>query len=154
MDKFSVDYQVLGKKIEKKKAYRFEEVKDRLEKVAFDVVRFKDSDDIDGLWQIQATDDGEVIVAMYADEKPLESKSSWKVLADKTGSNLSIFYKSEPVVKMAAASLGIPCDDTDLLCRTLTDGLDKNVVMRNAFINELSVEERDILLQKHPELNS
>ena len=34
-----------------KKAYKYREVQDRLERVAFDVVRFKDDDNLSHLWQ-------------------------------------------------------------------------------------------------------
>ena len=61
MDKHSVNYDNMNKKLTEKKAYKFNDVKDRLIKVAFDVVKFKDSDNIDGLWQVQSSDDGEVI---------------------------------------------------------------------------------------------
>ena len=63
MNKFAVDYNSLESELTPRPQYfRYDDVKDRLRKVAFDVVRFKDGDDISGLWQIQQTDEGEVIL--------------------------------------------------------------------------------------------
>ena len=79
MKKFAIDVDSLENKLQKKTAYRLEDVKDKVRKVAFDVVRFVDNDaTIDGLWQIQKHDDGEYIVAMYEDKPmaPVE-KMSW-----------------------------------------------------------------------------
>lgn len=152
MDKFAVDYQVLGQKMTERKVYRFEDVKDRLVKVAFDVVRFREDDNIDGLWQIQATDDGELIVAMYEEEPGLESKSNdWAAVADKTGSVINVFYKTEPVMKFAASSVGI--EDVSNLVETLPKSLSENTNLRQAMLNELPLEEKAALLAKYPELN-
>jgi hypothetical protein len=63
MPKFSVDYSGLENKIYKK-AYRLADVKDQLETVAFDIVRFKDNDKGAELWQVQSADDGDYIVAL------------------------------------------------------------------------------------------
>lgn len=154
MDKFAVDYQVLGQKMTERKVYRFEDVKDRLVKVAFDVVRFRDDDNIDGLWQIQATDDGELIVATYEEQPGLESKSSdWAAVADKTGSVINVFYKSEPVMKFASSSIGITEKEVPSLIETLPTSLSENINLRQAMLNELPLEEKAALLAKYPELN-
>ena len=55
MKKFAVGYASLQSSLEKPKVYKLEDVKDKIKKVVFDVVRFLDSDNIDGLWQIQHT---------------------------------------------------------------------------------------------------
>lgn len=155
MDKFSLDYGYLDKKINQKKTYRFNDVKDRLEKVAFDVVRFKDSDNIDGLWQIQATDDGEVIVAMYEDmpSKSAEKKSNWQALSDKVGSVVNIFYNGYPILKVSTASLGVKTlADVELLSEAIVDGLSESVALRSSLLGQLSTEERKELLNKYPEI--
>jgi hypothetical protein len=154
MDKFSVDYGTLGEQMTQRKAYRFKDVKDRLVKVAFDIVRFRDTDNIDGLWQIQATDDGEVIVAMYeqAPEKLEAKASNWAAVADKTGS-VNVFYKDEPIMRFASAKIGIPADGIPLLVESLPEKLEKNASLRKAMLNEISPEERKDILAKYPELN-
>ena len=50
MSKFSVNYSNLSDQIYKK-AYKLSEVKEQLETVAFDIVRFKDGDKSADLWQ-------------------------------------------------------------------------------------------------------
>lgn len=158
MNKFSVDYQSLQSKLEKKKAYRLSEVQDKIKKVAFDVVRFVDSDNIDGLWQIQHLNDGDYIVAMYSDDTNSESpvtKSStdWSVIADKTGSHLNFFYKGTPVTRLSLASLGIPSSDSGLVTNYLPIRLASNPKLVSGLLQELSLEERKDLLTKYPELN-
>ena len=64
MSKFAINYSSLENTIYKK-AYRLEDVKDRIERVAFDVVRFKDDDNGANLWQVQSSDDGDYIVSIY-----------------------------------------------------------------------------------------
>ena len=94
MDKFAVDYSTIEKDLNRPKFYKYEDVKDKLVKVAFDVVRFMDTnEDIDGLWQIQKTDDGEVIVAMYdtPDSKEIKAESDWHVFPDRKNASINIF---------------------------------------------------------------
>ena len=86
MSKYSIDYSGLAKLT--KKAYRLSDVKDQLETIAFDVVRFKDGDHGAELWQVQSSDDGDYIVALYDEEEaaPVEKTASkappsaWSVL--------------------------------------------------------------------------
>ena len=67
MPKFSLDYNQIADIINKRK-YALEDVKDKIVKVAFDIVRFKDSD-LNQLWQIHHTDDGDYITALYDEEE-------------------------------------------------------------------------------------
>lgn len=157
MNKFSVDYQKLEGKLEYKKAYKLSEVQDKIKKVAFDVVRFIDSDNIDGLWQIQHGADGDYIVAMYNDgaEESAVTKSSsdWGVVADKSGDNINVFYKGTPIARLALSSLGIPKEDSSLVTSYLPVRLANNPRLVSGLLQELSVEERKELLTKYPELN-
>lgn len=155
MDKFPVDYSHLDNSLNPKKVYRLADVKDRIRKVAFDVVRFVDSENIDGLWQIQECDDGEYIVATYDGEDVQTEKTSsdWTVMSDKTGENLSVFYKDIPVKKVATASCGIPKEEAYLVCTYLPQKLASNTTLRSGLLNELSADEKAELLSKYPELN-
>lgn len=154
MNKFSVDYEHLDKKLHQKKFYRYQDVKDHLIKVAFDVVRFRDSDEIDGLWKIEHTDDGDMIVAMYENPKEnLEAKSSWSVVPDKTGIYINLFYKNDPIVRLASSDLGIPKDEISSIAETLPNSLASNINLRKSLFKELSKEERLNLFSKYPELN-
>ena len=155
MDTFTDnDYEVLSRKLTAKKAFKYEDVKDRLIKIAFDIVRFRDADaSIDGLWQIQNTDDGEIIVATYEDPSvALEVKSSWAALADKTGSSINIFYKDQFIKKLASKDIG---NDIDIkkLSEHLPESLEANKSLREAFINNfLTNDEREAFLSSNPEL--
>lgn len=153
MDKHSVNYDNMNKKLTEKKAYKFNDVKDRLIKVAFDVVKFKDSSDIDGLWQVQSSDDGEVIVALYEETPKLETKSSWSAVADKTASYVHVFYKNEPVIKLASANFGVTSkEDSVSFVENLPKILAENVGIRSSLLNELSAEDRKSFTTKYPEL--
>jgi len=155
MNKFAVDYSTLEGHFNRKKAYRLSDVKDKIRKVAFDVVRFVDSDNIDGLWQIQHTDDGDYIVAMYDDgeEKTEKSSSDWSVLTDKRAENIHIFYKNTPVTKVASASLGVPADEVSFVCEYLPEKLASNKRLLVGLLSDLSSEDRKRLYEAHPEFN-
>ncbi len=149
------DYKVLNDKLTAKKAFKYEDVKHRLVKIAFDIVRFRDADaSIDGLWQIQNTDDGEVIVACY-EEKPaeLEVKSNWKTLLDKTATNINVFYKDEFLTKFSSSDISDTNIDIEKLSEHLPESLETNQSLRKAFLNNLlTSDERETFLSKHPEL--
>src|SRR5271165_2267994 len=112
MPKFNIDYSGLTHQI-CKKAYRLSDVKDRLETVAFDVVRFKDSDKSADLWQVQSADDGEYIVALYQPEEEEKTAALWEVVVNKTASVLRVSYKGDPLVIVSASRMGIPRSELD-----------------------------------------
>lgn len=156
----SIDLQFLEQKLAKKTQYKYEDVKHKLVKVAWDIVQFKPSEeDIDGLWQIKNTPDGEVIVAMYS-EDGLTSESSVKTASDNTvwqvikssSNDINIFYKDSFVSKISTASLEIPSDELDGFCSSVKQTLanDKEVVRK--ITSEMSTQDRLDLFKKHPEL--
>jgi hypothetical protein len=165
MNKFAMDYTSLQNNLEKKKAYKLEEVKDKIKKVAFDVVRFIDSDNIDGLWQIQHTNEGDYIVAMYGqdgDVPVVKSSSSvvksssvieWNVIADRSGENLNFFYKGTPITRLATASLGVSPSEASFVTSYLPTKLANNPKLVMGLLQEVPSKERQELLTKHPELN-
>lgn len=156
VEKFSVNFSELQQQLRPKKpAYKYADVKDRLVKVAFDVVRFMDADNIDGLWQIQETDDGEVIVAMYdessAQDKPTEKTAGWSAMPDRAG-NVNVFYHETPVAKVSLASLGMTDEDPGSVGKTLSEKLALNSSLRVSFLGTLSREDREALFRAYPEL--
>lgn len=156
MDKFSVNFKTLEESLKPQAPiFRFEDVKHRLKKVAFDIVRFVDSDDIDGLWQIKHTDEGDVIVAMYSDhsdvEKTASGKSDWQAVADRLG-NINLFYKSSPVTKVSLAKMGMSDEDPHSICTVLSEKLTTNTKLLKGLLASLSAEERNDLFGVHPEL--
>jgi len=152
MTKFAVDYTGVENKIYKK-AYRLADVKDQLETVAFDIVRFKDQDKGAELWQVQSADDGDYIVAIYDnDAEEMKSEAAWDVFVSKTAGDLQISYKGEPLVKVAASKLGIPAKELHKVSSYLPTKLAENKKLVNALLNQLSPSAKKEVLLKYPEL--
>lgn len=150
MSKFSLDYDALSDQVEKKR-FKLSEVRHRLEKVAFDVVRFKDGEP-EQLWQIQNGDDGDYIVALYEGESELSKEAAWGVRLSKTAAAVHVFYKGEPMVKLAAAKLGIPEGEIEMLPKYLPRKLASNSNLVKALLGEMSPAARDEFIRKYPEL--
>lgn len=151
MPKFSVDYSGLENKIYKK-AYRLADVKDQLETVAFDIVRFKDNDKGADLWQVQSADDGDYIVALYNGDPEEKVASLWDVVVTKTAGNLQVSYKGDPIVRVAASKLGIPFSELERIPSYLPEKLAENKKLVKALLNELSTSAKNEVLKKYPEL--
>lgn len=157
MDKFLVDFTKLDTKVNGPKVFKLADVQDRIQKVAFDVVRFRDNADTDQLWKIEDSSDGPVIVAMYDSELADEVKvaeasasgSDWGAIAD-SATSVNVFYKGEAVKRIVASDVGI--DDVSLLCRWLPTKLASDKGFRSSLVSEMSKESRDFLLSKYPEL--
>jgi hypothetical protein len=150
MSKFSVDYSGLENQLIKK-AYRLNDVKDKVEKVAFDIVRFKDGDKAADLWQIHSTEDGDYIIALYQDSEE-KTASCWDVLLSKNGSDLQISYKGDPLIKLSASQLGIPNFELDKVEQYLPKKLSENKKLVKALLNQLSSTAKEQVLGKYPEL--
>ena len=154
MPKFSIDYSNLAGSITKK-AYRLSDVKDQLEAVAFDVVRFKDADKGADLWQVQSADDGDYIVALYDDEDDVVEKTAsnpWGVFVTKNGHDLQISYKGDPLVRLASSKLGIPSTELHRAEQYLPEKLASNKKLVKALLSELSETARHEVSKRYPEL--
>lgn len=153
MPRFSIDYSGLANQITKK-AYRLSDVKDQLETVAFDVVRFKDGDKGAELWQIQSADDGDYIVALYDEEveKTASAANPWGVYVATNGHDLQISYKGDPLVRFAASKLGIPSTELHRAEQYLPEKLATNKKLVKALLSELSETARLELSKRYPEL--
>lgn len=149
MPKFNVDYSNLENKIYKK-AYKLSDVQEQLESVAFDIVRFKDSDKNADLWQVQCADDGEYIVALYEEEK--KTASPWQVSINKIAGDLQVSYKGDPLVKVAASKLGIPSSEITQIPDYLPNKLAENKKLVRALLSELSLSAKNEIFKKYPEL--
>lgn len=150
MSKFLLDYSKLENRL-CKRAYRLSDVKDQLETVAFDIVRFKDADKGADLWQVQSADDGEYIVALY---QPDEEKIAvvWDVRLSKTAGELQISYKGDPLVRIAASRLGIPRAELGKVEEYLPTKLASNKKLVQALLRELPESTKKEVLNKYPEL--
>lgn len=151
MPKFSVDYSNLADTITKR-AYKLSDVKDQLETVAFDVVRFKDNDKSADLWQVQSADDGEYIVALYQPDEEEKTAALWNVRVNKVASALEVAYKGDPLVSVGANRLGIPHSELEKVPSYLPTKLANNKKLVKALLSELSESSRQAVLTKYPEL--
>jgi hypothetical protein len=157
MSKFSVDYNGL-ENVLYKKSYKLSEVQDRIEKVAFDVVRFKDSDKRSLLWQIQSADDGDYIVAMYDEndgdviKEASLSADNWEVSLSKNSFDLQFYYKGEPVIKVASHKLGISKEEISSVPSYLPKKLSENKKLASSLLNLLGEPAKKVILSKYPEL--
>lgn len=149
MSKNDIDYLSLENKFYKK-AYKLSEVQDRLETVAFDIVRFRDGDDSANLWKIQDADDGQYIVALY--EQDDVKTSDWDVAVSKTASHIQVSYKGDPIVKIASSKLGIPPNELYKAQSYLPNKLSENKKLVKALLNELGESAKKEVLNKYPEL--
>lgn len=155
MTKFALDFEQLEKKIAAKKAYKLEDVQGKIKKIAFDVVRFIDSDNIDNLWRIEHGPEGDYIVAMYDEEtSELEKKASlnWEVILDNSNKNVSVFYKATPIVRLATDKLGLDSDSVKELPYFLPAKLASNQELVKSLLNEVEIRQRHELYNQYPEL--
>lgn len=158
MDKYAINYAELKSNIDRPKYYKYEDVKHRLIRVAYDVVKFQDAnEDIDGLWQIQTTNDGEVIVAMYdAPEsqatESIKTESSWAVIPDQNNASMNVFYKGNAIHRIASAQIGVPSQDLPDFCVNVAAKLDANEDFRRSLLEDIPVNERMAIFSKYPEL--
>ena len=152
MNKFAVDYSSIENTVYKK-AYRLSDVKNQIEVVAFDIVKFKDDDKGADLWQIQSSDDGDYIVALYQNEEDKkEGACNWDVCLNKVANDIQISYKGDPLVKIAANKLGIPNSEIGKVEGYLPAKLAENKKLVKALLNELGETAKKQVLSKYPEL--
>lgn len=151
MSKFSMDYSGLANNLVKK-AFKLSDVKDRLEVVAFDVVRFKDDDEGANLWQVQKAEDGDYIVALYQPDEETKTASEWSVLVSKASGDLQVSYKGDPIVRIASSKLGIPSSEIHQVPGYLPNKLATNKKLVKSLLNMLSEQTKKAVLNKYPEL--
>jgi hypothetical protein len=152
MREYTVDLTHLDNTLNKR-TYKYADVAHRLEKIAFDVVRFTDGDEKSRLWQVQSAEDGDYIVCLYQDEEELPKTSAWEVVLSKSAQTVNVFYKGEQIVALAADKLGIPASELGLVERYLPEKLATNPALVQSLLNELPANTRQAVLAKHRELS-
>lgn len=151
MPKFNVNYSKLFNDLSKK-SYKLSDVADKIEKVAFDVVRFRDDDVAANLWEIQSADDGDYIVAKYDSvEDNKKVASNWDVMLNKSGSALVIFYKDYEITKVAKEKLD-KNTDLNLAVKVLKDKLGSSKELVNSLFKEIDSDTKKVIYTKFPEL--
>ena len=147
MRNFSINYKDLDEKINIK-SFPYKQVQHKLKKVAFDVVKFND-DAIDGLWKIEKSPDGEIIVALYDASFHKEAATNdWQIAADYSKNELSFIYKNEPIAKISMLDIGIEPKNIDNILSWLPNRISKNSNLRKYILKFANFE----LSNKFPEL--
>lgn len=138
MQNFSVDLNQINEALNKK-AFKYEDVKHKLKKVAFDVVRFFDEPETGGLWKIQKNKDGEVIVALYEEptiEKSASVKKNWNVVLDSSKSNIYITYKNSVISKIASSEINIPSEEIEAFAKSIENSVNSNFDLQKKILSE------------------
>jgi len=159
MDRHSLDYSQLSESLEKsqRKVYRLKDVEDRIERVAFDMVRFKEND-TDQLWKVTESEDGPVIVALYDEAGQLSADgngsvkeaSDWRVIAD--ADSVHVYYKSEPISRIAAKDLNIPANELGTVLRWLPQKLASDESLQSFVLSFSGPNGLSHISKTHPEL--
>jgi hypothetical protein len=150
-DKFTVDLDRLAQGMLPKRAYRLADVEHRIERVAYDLVRFRDNEDTDQLWKIQDSPDGPVIVALYGEDGGLkESKGDWETIPDKNA--MHIYYKGEPLTSLSSEQLGIPVGEFNIARRWLPRKLASDESLQILLLEQIPRSGRKLIAQRFPEL--
>lgn len=121
----------------------------RLIRVAFDV--FKLQDNKEDLWVIQSNDDGEeYLVRTYSTDDDGDqqiAESDWEVVMDKAAANLTVFYKTAPIHRVAARNFGANTIEDALALRdALQDKLTNDVSFVTKLAQELPRAKREALV--------
>lgn len=145
MSKFSINEYELKKIAGKIRNYN--DVKNNLVKVAFDMYRMKD-DPSAKLWELQKADDGNYIVALYNDGE-IEKQSDWQVELNKSANNVNFYYKGEYITKLNSKEVGIPLDEAKSI---LPEKLATNKKLVSLLMNKLDKSTKETLVSKYPEL--
>lgn len=151
MEKSKIDYSRIEEAISPRRRVLMSEVAGRLRKVAFDVVRFVDSDNLDNLWRIEKESDGsEYIVAMYDSSYIPNKTSDWQVFS--SDGHLQVFYKNSFVAKFALHDIGL----SDQSVSNLYPEIENRLAHDNKFVKSLlqAVPEQSVnaFLTKFPEI--
>jgi len=158
-DKFTINFDNLAQGLAPANAYRLKDVEHRIEKVAYDLVRFRENSDTDQLWKIKESPDGEaVIVALYDDggslsaESVEQAKNDWEAIPDKTAMN--IYYKGEPLVSLSSDDMGMPVEDFGTCARWLPQKLAGDDSLQKSLFKKMASASREHLSARFPELTS
>jgi hypothetical protein len=149
MDKYTIDFNGLDKELNSPKRIKLADVKNRIEKVGFGIVRFIDDKNKLNLWQVV---DGDYIVAMY-DEQGETTTGNWAVEADRFNKSATIFYKNTPIKSLALSEIGIEEKEINDFKKVLPERLANNKQLVASMLNSLDINYKKELLSKFPELN-
>jgi hypothetical protein len=134
-----------------RRAYKVSEVEDKIEKIAADIVKFKDDDNEAHLWEIQSSDDGDYIVALY-DTQEIEKKADynpWKVVVDEKSKIIDVYYENDFVKRFASNELPIPESEFGFAKKYFAKSLATNKTLSSALIKSLPTGIKSKLAAKY-----
>jgi hypothetical protein len=154
-DKFTIDFDHLAESVVPQQTHHLRDVEHRIERVAYDLVRFRDNEDTDQLWKVEDGSDGPVIVALYGDDGSLiktesSPKKDWEVIPDKTA--MHFYYKGEPLVSLSSDQLGIPENEFTIAGRWIPRKLASDERFQMLLLNTINKAGRVHIAQRFPEL--
>lgn len=154
MDKFAIDYNQLENSLEisEQRVMRYDDVKHRLEKVAYNIVRFRDNSDLEELWQVKETPDGPVIVALYNTNEENTKDGDWSAVPDIKTASVHVYYKGDPIVRIAARDLNIPDSEVALVARWLPSKLASDHQTRSFVLSYIGPQGIEEIKNSYPEL--
>lgn len=114
MSERELDWALLDDRTQTKRVrHRFEEVKHAVKKVAFDVFKSTNGDQ---LWELRSDPDGtKYLYAIYGEPAEITTTSSdtngWKATPDSAGKNVTLSFKNLPLIRFASAEHGFEPDE-------------------------------------------
>jgi len=149
MRHFEVDLSALSNL--ERPTYKLSDVKDRLIRVAADLVCFRDSPK-DELWEIKSDDEGEYIVARYEDDSPdapktaeASVKSPWEALVKQGSSQVDLFYNGVHFTRFALF-------DAETVKNVLPKKLSTDKTFLSALLKTFSSAKQNEVKRLYPEL--
>lgn len=149
MRHFEVDLSALSNL--ERPTHKLSDVKDRLIRVAADLVCFRDAPS-DELWEIKSDGGDDYIVARYEDDSPdapktaqASSKSPWEALVKKGSSQVDLFYKGSHFTRFAHA-------DAEAVKNILPKKLSTDKTFLSALLKTFSSAKQNEVKRLYPEL--
>lgn len=136
-------------------SYKLSEVSNRIEKVAADIVKFKDDDNDAHLWEVQSSDDGAYIVALY-DVQEIEKTAShnpWKIDVNESEKVIDVYYEDLFLKRFAAKELPFSESEFSLSKKFFAKSLATNEKLSKSLIKLLPESIKIKLAAKYPVLN-
>jgi hypothetical protein len=157
MNKYDLDFDTLSTRMSPKRMHKLADVAGKVRKVAFDVVRFTDTDNLDKLWRVETVNDEEYIVAMYDEvddsvkvAKTASVNNPWRAVSNT--SSVDIFYKGANVGTITPADATE--EDLSLMAEWIPAKLAEDKAFVKSYIGSLSTMEAEYLNSIAPELTS
>ena len=118
MSDSELDWASLSENTETRRArYRFDDVKSKFKKIAFDVYKPTGASAGDAqLWELRDEGGEKFLYAIYEQPTDLTATSAlidWTATSDRDGKNVTLSFKNTPLVRYASAQHGFEPDEAN-----------------------------------------